>query len=323
MDLVRVLRPVTLAEARASFATLKTAPCTDKLTLGRIGTPALDHFFLHHRLRAKTKSHLSFVDAMRDPVRTAHLTELVGRYKKVDVNTLSEQELLRQQYYMFQLYYGTINQFRPLAAKHLYCQFNPTRIMDFSAGWGGRCLAAMALDIPYIGIDSNTRLRPAYERMIATFEPVKTRCQLFFQPAETFDFSQYTYDLVFTSPPYFRLEEYEKMPEYGSKQVFLDKFFRPVVAAAWAGLSANGHMALNMPEEMYEAVRDVLPRLTRTIDLPIQNRHPKGAAKRRTLADAPRGELVYVWHKKPSRTRQTRKRTAHSGSEATREIAST
>lgn len=313
MDLVRVLRPVTLVEARTSYAVLKAAPCTGIITLGRAGTPALDHFFLHHRLRAKTKNHLSFVDAMRDPARTSHLTELVGRYKKVDVTTMSAQELLRQQYYMFQLYYGTINQFRPLAAKHVYCQFKPTQIVDFSAGWGGRCLAAMSLGIPYIGIDSNTRLRPAYERMVTAMEPKQeSSVQLFFQPAETFDFSQHTYDLVFTSPPYFRLEEYEKMPEYGSKQGFLDKFFRPVVVAAWAGLSPNGHLALNMPGEMFEAVRDLLPRLTRTIPLPVQNRHPKGAAKQGPLTDVSRGELIYVWRKTgEGATRRTRKQQTH------------
>jgi len=307
MELARQLRPnTTIRDARTAYAALKAAPCAQTLTLSRIGISALDHFFLHHRLRAKTKRHVSFVEALRDPSIVRRLTDLVAQYKKVKVSTLTSQELLIHQYSVFQLYYGTINQFRPLSAKHLYCILKPTvGILDFSAGWGGRCLAAMSLGIPYIGIDANTRLRPAYERMVAALEPTAS-VDMYFQPSETFDFSQHRYDLVLTSPPYFRLEKYEKMPEYGSKQGFLDVFFRPVVVAAWAGLAVGGHMALNMPSEMYEAVRDLLPRLTRTIILPVHNRHPVGAHVG-VLNNAPRGEVVYVWRKMRRQTRKGRR----------------
>jgi tRNA1(Val) A37 N6-methylase TrmN6 len=137
--------------------------------------------------------------------------------------------------------------------------------------------------------------------MVAALEPTAS-VNMYFQPSETFDFSRHRYDLVMTSPPYFRLEEYEKMPEYGSKQGFLDVFFRPVVAAAWAGLEVGGHMALNMPSEMYDAVRDLLPRVTRTIVLPVHNRHPVGA-RVGVLNNAPRGEVVYVWRKMRRQTR--------------------
>jgi hypothetical protein len=306
MEVVKILRPITNEEARASYEALKASPCIDKLNLGRVGNVALDHFFLHHRLKAKTKKHVSFLDAMKSTKMRAHLVELVERYKKLDPKTLTRQELLRHQYSVFQLYYGTINQFRPVAAKFLYCKLKPTSILDFSAGWGGRCLAAMSMGIPYIGIDANTNLKPAYALMKKTLDPT-ANVQMFFQPSETFDFSKHTYDLVMTSPPYFRLEEYEKMPEYGSKQGFLDKFFIPVVTQAWAHLQRGGHLALNMPEEMYEAIRSHLPRLTRTYTLPVSNRNPVSAVKQVELKDAPRSELIYVWRKE-QRKRYTRKR---------------
>ena len=303
-----MLRPITLAEGRLSYETLKSAPCVNKLDLGRAGNPALDYFFLHHRLKVKTKRHISFLDALHDPRIKAQLTDLVGQYKKINPSTLSSQELLRQQYSVFQLYYGTINQFRPIVAKFIYCQLKPqTAVLDFSAGWGGRCMGAMSMGIPYIGIDANTKLRPAYERMIRTLEPT-ANVQMFFQPSETFDFSKHNYDLVFTSPPYFRIEEYEKMPEYGSKQGFLDKFFIPVVKESWKHLQVGGHMALNMPAEMYEGVRTYLPKLTRTYTLPLQNRNPVSAVKQIALQNAPRSELIYVWRKN-GRNQHTRKLT--------------
>jgi DNA modification methylase len=142
--------------------------------------------------------------------------------------------------------------------------------------------------------------------MKETLEPTAD-IKMFFQPSETFDFSKHVYDLVMTSPPYFRIEEYEKMPEYGSKKGFLDKFFIPVVKKAWESLQKGGHLALNMPEEMYQAIRSHLPRLTRTYKLPLHNRNPSSAAKQTVLQNAPRSELIYVWRKDKRASPATRK----------------
>ena len=49
-------------------------------------------------------------------------------------------------------------QFPPFLAGQIYKYFDATNILDPYAGWGDRCIAAMALDINYIGIDSNTHL---------------------------------------------------------------------------------------------------------------------------------------------------------------------
>ena len=147
----------------------------------------------------------------------------------------------------------------------------------------------MAMGVPYIGIDTNTGLRDAYAGLVA-LEP-SANVRIFFQPAETFDFSQHTYDLVLTSPPYYRLEEYDQMPDYGSKEGFFIRFLRPVVAAAWEHLSVGGHMVLNMPEDLYEAIRECMPPISYRLHMPIQNRHSKTPGKR--------GEPIFVWHKTP------------------------
>ena len=298
MELARILRPLTLDDVKQSYESLKVAPCVDSLNLGRAGISALDYFFLQHRIKAKNRTHHSFYEDMKNPVIVKKLTELVAQYKKKDPESLSREELIRQQYSVFQLYYGTVNQFRPVVAKFVYCQLKPTvGVMDFSAGWGGRCLGAVAMGIPYVGVDANTKLKTAYDRMIQTLEP-SANVKLFFQPSETFDFSKHKYDLILTSPPYFTIEQYEHMPEYGSKQGFLDKFFIPVVMNAWKHLQRNGHMALNMPAEMYEAIRSHLPKLKKTFVMPISNRNPVSAVKQLELKNAPRSELIYVWQKK-------------------------
>jgi hypothetical protein len=286
---------------------LKEVPCTElELSRSLAGTKALDLYFFHHRIKAKTKNHISFYEILSMPDKVAHLNKLVEQYKRVKISDLTHTELLRHQYGVFQLYYGTINQFRPMVAKWIYCTLKPkVAIMDFSAGWGGRCLGAMSLGIPYIGVDSNKKLKSAYKSIVKTYEP-KAKVKMYFQPSETFNFSKHRYDLILTSPPYFKLEEYEKMPEYRSKQNFLDRFFVPVVQNAWKYLLPGGHMALNMPAEMYNAVKDFLPSIQTAYSLPLANRHPAAAAQGRPIDKKSKAhqELIYVWHKKGRRHTQ-------------------
>ncbi len=275
-----------------------------------MGLPCLDYFFLHHRIKAKTKRHISFFNALKDETLMEYINGKVESVKGITISNVTKDELLRKRYDIFQLYYGTINQFRPTEAKRLYCTLKPKHgVLDFSAGWGGRCLGAMAYGIPYVGIDANTAMKKTYETMIKTLNP-SAKVTMLFQPSETVDFSAFTYDLVFTSPPYFTLEEYENMPEYGSKEGFLDKFFRPVVRNAWANLHRSGHMALNMPKEMYDAIKDSLPRVWKRIQMPISNRHPTNAVEGRRIGEKDSGgrsETIYVWKKGDRGTRKVKK----------------
>lgn len=305
MDLAKRLRPITRQEAMESYDELvEYKPDRDMISLSRVGLDALDFFFLGHRLKTKTKRHLSFFDAMRTPEIERHLRELVVRYKKKPLKEYeSEDHLLRAQYQVFQLYYGTINQFRPTVAKWVYQHFRPqVGILDFSAGWGGRMIAAMSMGIPYIGIDANHTLERPYERMIDLYHKpsLGPKPIIRFQPSETVDFSRYEYDLIFTSPPYFMIEEYAQMPQYGSKDAFLQLFFIPVVMNAWSALQPGGNMALNMPEEMYEAVKNHLPKLKQCIEMPLSNRHPTNAVKKKQFGthDKERHECIFVWHKR-------------------------
>ena len=145
--------------------------------------------------------------------------------------------------------------------------------------------------------------------MIETIEPTAD-VKMLFKPSEQVDFSKYAYDLVFTSPPYFMMEEYEKMPQYGSKEGFLNIFFRPVVINAWKHLRSPGYMALNMPKEMYDSVKGDLPKLYKRLQLPVATRHPTNAAMRTTIGEhdgKKRSEGIYVWKKGGSKTRKNRK----------------
>jgi hypothetical protein len=301
MDIAKRVRPITKEKALESYKELLDFDCTKPISLTREGTKALDFFFFKHRLAAKTKRHISFLNILKNSSEYKYLKNKTRKVKKYNQLTKRKtpDEQLRNQYGVFQLYYGTINQFRPTVAKKLYCLLQPKiGILDFSSGWGGRCIAAMSLNIPYIGFDSNKKLESSYKSMVQTLDP-EAKVQMTFQPSETVDFTNYSYDLIFTSPPYFTLEEYEGMPKYNKDQGFLDDFFLPVLRSAWDGLKPGGHLALNMPEDMYKPVRKCLPPLMKKLKMPLMDRHAEEAV---TGSDLTKGaterfEYIYIWKK--------------------------
>ena len=309
MELSKLLRPITKEQAERSYKELQEADCSKVSRHSRLGILMLDYFFFKHRLKAKTKRHISFSEAIKDEKLMNYLDGKIEQIKGKTISNLSEQQLFRHRYSTFQLYYGSINQYRPTEAKRIYCKLQPKiGVLDFSAGWGGRCLAAMAYEIPYIGIDANTNLATSYKDMITLCNP-STPTKVIFKPSETVDFSKFKYDLVFTSPPYFMMEEYEKMPEYGSREGFIEKFIKPVAQSAWKNLSSKGHMALNMPKEMYDAIRKDLPPIWKKMYLPVTTRHPTNAISGRKIGEqdsAERVEVIYIWKKGGLKTRKNK-----------------
>lgn len=300
-QIAKRLKPITLERAKESYEELKEFKCGGKPTLTREGTKALEHWFLPFRLRAKTKKHISFMDALKTrKVKTYLLnkTRKIRKYSQLS-RKKTPDEVLRNMHGTFELYYGTINQFRPTVAKWLYCHLGTkVGILDFSAGWGARCLGAMSLGIPYYGFDANKKLETPYRKMVNELDP-DAKVVMKFQPSETADFKGLRYDLVFTSPPYFMLEEYEGMPKYEQEQGFLDVFFIPVVKRAWAGLQNGGYMALNMPQSMYEPLKPCLPKLFKKVKMPLMDRHASEAAAGRDLkkGKTQSSEWIYIWKK--------------------------
>jgi anthranilate/para-aminobenzoate synthase component II len=152
------------------------------------------------------------------------------------------------------------------------------------------------------GVNDGSMVMRYHSLMIDMAKP-DAKVNMIFKPSETVDFSRFKYDLVFTSPPYFMIEVYQKMPSYDGKIAFLDTFFRPVVEKAWKSLAIGGHMALNMPVEMYEAVRRCLAPLATKLELALAVRHAGSDRVKK-----PYREYIYVWKKLASKRSVTCKR---------------
>lgn len=153
---------------------------------------------------------------------------------------------------------SAINIFRPIVAIEIYQRFQPTSILDFTCGWGGRLLGACALNIPkYIGIDINKNLESGYEKMsefLIEKNNCKTEIQLFFKDALTIDYTLLDYDMVFTSPPYFFLEKYSFDNKYFSKEEMKNNFYIPLFQKTFDSLKKGGYYCLNINNEIYQEV---------------------------------------------------------------------
>jgi 16S rRNA G966 N2-methylase RsmD len=147
------------------------------------------------------------------------------------------------------------SQFRPSAAKTLYEHFSSENVLDFSSGWGDRLSAAMSCDCikSYTGIDPNSKLYSSYEKQIELFNSNK-EINMIMKPAEDAvnDLNQ-TFDLIFTSPPYFIIERYSKdstqsWQRYKKLDMWLNKFLFPTIEGSWNKLRTGGHLAINISD---------------------------------------------------------------------------
>ncbi|NBX50458.1 hypothetical protein EBT25_11065 [bacterium] len=144
--------------------------------------------------------------------------------------------------------------FRPSEAFRLYDLFKPSHVLDPTAGWGGRMLAAHAYGISYTGIDTNVSLQPGYEGMMALLGNEKMR--MIWENTLKVDYEAIDYDFVLTSTPYVdkkgrQIERYEhmQMPED-----FYGAFLVPLIQKCLYHIRRKGCVCFEMSALMYEEV---------------------------------------------------------------------
>jgi hypothetical protein len=140
------------------------------------------------------------------------------------------------------------SQFRPTAAKAVYKLFNATNIYDPCGGWGDRMVAAMSSNIPYHCRDVNPLVLAGYASM-----------QYMYGGNVSFEYEQSelsapdgTYDLVFTSPPYWKVEKYQgdlsSFKKYPKFEDWLENFLFAMLDNCLSVLRPNGHMVINISD---------------------------------------------------------------------------
>ena len=149
--------------------------------------------------------------------------------------------------------------FKVSVALTIYRLFKPNKILDCCSGWGDRLIAACVYDIEndnkdiiYHGYDPNRSLQKAYTQIMSHFnksDDFFVKCQ----PFEDAIVQKETYDLVFTSPPYFDFEIYtddpnQSMTKFPTYQEWLRCFMFPLIKKSFEALKDQGYFILHISD---------------------------------------------------------------------------
>lgn len=121
---------------------------------------------------------------------------------------------------------------------------------DPSAGWGVRMLCALRNNINYIGLDANDILIYRLKELSKICKEVgfKGNSKLYFGVSEKSN-ELANVDLVFSSPPYFNLEDYHyglQSISYGEYNSWKNKFLFPTIDNCFNYLKNGGVFAWNI-----------------------------------------------------------------------------
>lgn len=231
-------RKYSIDELLEEYEKLRDYQPDKTLRRKNIGYKCSNAFFQYERMNTPSQSNLSNIEYWK-----IHKSRVLKYQKKSDKN----MDL-----------FGTIQymnhapaQFAPNIAVDLYSKFKATKILDPFAGWGDRCIGAMAKDLDYTGVDSNRNLKIPYREM-TRFYPHNSRIKFINKPIEEVDLRKIEFDFVLTSPPFWdekerRIEHYSDMT-YSKYETFMDHVFIPTILkcaqkAEWSCYYIPQHMA--------------------------------------------------------------------------------
>lgn len=153
---------------------------------------------------------------------------------------------------------GRVSNFRPAAARAIISKFSKDgdTVLDFSAGFGGRLLGCLTLDRQYVGIEPATAQMKGLRQMERTLRNLSTTSvKLVKGCAEEVmpNLTRRSVDLVFSSPPYFKMERYSPEPtqscnRYPTYNNWKESFLRPVLHASHRALRNGGLLVVNVAD---------------------------------------------------------------------------
>jgi tRNA1(Val) A37 N6-methylase TrmN6 len=226
----------------------------------RKGNDVVDYFTFRQRLETRGKydvTFFEFLEQLEEFKKKKFIANMLKYYEDVKNKNKTKNEYIVYKE-VYNICVSAINIFRPLMAMEIYAKYKPQHVVDFCAGWGGRLIGAFALNVPrYTGIEINRDLMQPYQKMVSLFKQpeynVTTDVSMRFEDATQTDFSQLpSYDMVFTSPPYFFLEKYPNNEEYKSKDEMRTKFYNVVFKNSYDHLKPGGYFCININQEIYE-----------------------------------------------------------------------
>lgn len=148
--------------------------------------------------------------------------------------------------------------------RDIYTYFNATDVLDFSAGWGDRLIAAISLNIKYTGVDPSVCMKPIYKQIIKKLSQNKKNYKIINMPFEKVKL-KHKYDFIFSSPPFFKLETYENnqimqsIKQYDTIDKWKTKFLYVVIDKCNKYLKKNKYFCIHIQDYLrYKYVEDMI-----------------------------------------------------------------
>jgi hypothetical protein len=248
------------------------------------GNPVLYHFMMDALCQVRLKNG-SFKDLMDSEELRNDAWAKANKY----ANGSRENNLPLRLFEMWRRMNGAIVFFKPATAMYVYKKYKATFVLDPCAGWGGRMLGAWALNINYVGFDTNPTLQAPYGQMMNLLlkdESAGDKMRMLWQSSIDADFTAIPYDFVLTSPPYINLEVYPGMTPFESKAKFYKEFLIPLIDKCRKYIKPGGRVCFNISPPMYKDLTEVFKYEKASEAVPLLQQKVQGKDK---------GDLIYVW----------------------------
>lgn len=293
IEIASKIKDITMADVEQDMERLMEIGIDAHSISGRskIGNNVVDYFTFVQRLDTKGKYNASFFDFLanlntfKEKKFIQNMLRYYAEVKNIN-NTKHEYKVYKE---VYNICISAINIMRPLNCMEMYTRYNARKVLNFCSGWGGAAVAAAVLNIEsYIGLDINHELIIPYEQMFAYLQTKSPTATFQFHncDAAIFDYSTIEYDTVFTSPPYYFLEQYPNNVAYTSKADMNERFYKPAFSNTYRHLKTGGHYIINVCKEIYDNV--LQPLLGDANEI-----FPLKKSKRQNDYS----EMIYVWLK--------------------------
>lgn len=256
IEISKEIKNISLKKVFSEWNKLSNLTSNDLRTLNgrnRLGCDLLDYYFFFERLETIGNKGINFFNFVEniEYYKTKKYIQTLIHY--CDKNNRYNDSIYKRYYYIFGLCFGRINGFKITNAMQIYNKYNPKTILDPFCGFGGRLVAALLLNINYIGIDLNYDLKNKYNQLLNDFKDKYTcNVELLFQDCLNVDYENKTYDMVFTSPPYENIEVY-KHSKILTHEEWID-FYKRIFQKLWEHLQYNGIYAININKKIFNKV---------------------------------------------------------------------
>ncbi|AYV85165.1 MAG: methyltransferase domain [Satyrvirus sp.] len=192
------------------------------------------------------KSPLDFWEENRSRI----IKQSKSKYHSDDAHHLRES--------LYDLYpHGECTSHRPILSLSLVQLFHAKSVLDPCAGWGDRLIGILASKCKYYcGVDPNPCVHEGYKDILAMFNS-DNNCttKLIESPFETAILPDVEFDLVYTSPPYFNMETYDKNSvlqstnKYQNEKNWFENFLKILLDKSIKSLKHKGHLCININQK--------------------------------------------------------------------------